>query len=148
MKVVVQNCRARHDYEILDRFEAGLVLQGSEIKSLREGRAALKDSYAQVKDGEVWLVGAHIAPYSFARGGGHEPDRTRKLLLNRREIDRIAGKLAEKGLTLVPLQIYLSEGRAKIELGLARGKRTLDKREAIREREQEREAERAARRRR
>jgi SsrA-binding protein len=148
MKVVVQNRRARHDYEILDRFEAGLVLQGSEIKSLREGRAALKDSYAQVKDGEVWLVGAHIAPYSFARGGGHEPDRTRKLLLNRREIDRIAGKLAEKGLTLVPLQIYLSEGRAKIELGLARGKRTLDKREAIREREQEREAERAARRRR
>lgn len=146
-KVVTTNRRARHDYDIFDRFEAGIVLQGSEVKSLREGKANLKDSFAHVKDGEVWLVGAYIAPYAYARGGGHDPERTRKLLLHRREIDRIAGKLAEQGLTLVPLSIYFKEGKAKVELGLGRGRRTVDKRHAIKEREQKREMERALRRR-
>ncbi len=146
MKVVTTNRRARHDYEILDRFEAGMVLLGSEVKSLRQGHANLKDSFAYVKDGEVWLVGAYIAPYSFSRGGGHDPERPRKLLLHRREIDRIAGKLAEQGLTLVPLSIYFKDGKAKVELGLARGRRTVDKRRALREREQRREMERALRR--
>jgi SsrA-binding protein len=143
MKVVTTNRRARHDYEILEQFEAGVVLEGSEIKSLREGKAVLKDAFAHVVDGEVWLVGAYIAPYTFARGGGHDPERTRKLLMHRREIDRVAAKLAEKGLTLVPLQIYLKEGKAKIELGLGRGKRTIDKRETIKARDQQREMERA-----
>ncbi len=146
-KVVTTNRRARHDYEIVDRFEAGMVLLGSEVKSLRQGNANLKDSFAHVKDGEVWLVGAYIAPYSFSRGGGHDPERTRKLLLHRREIDRIAGKLAERGFTLVPLSIYFKDGKAKVELGLARGRRTVDKRRALREREQRREMERALRRR-
>ncbi len=146
MKVVTTNRRARHDYEIIDRFEAGMVLLGSEVKSLRQGNANLKDSFAYVKDGEVWLVGAYIAPYSFSRGGGHDPERPRKLLLHRREIDRIAGKLAEQGLTLVPLSIYFKDGKAKVELGLARGRRTVDKRRALREREQRREMERALRR--
>ncbi len=147
MKVVASNRKARHDYEILDRFEAGLALEGSEVKSLREGKVVLKDSFAHVRDGEMWLVGAYIAPYQFSRGGGHDPERTRKLLLHRREIDRIAAKLAEKGLTLIPLQVYLKDGRAKVELGLGRGKRTIDKRDAIKERDQQREMERALRRR-
>jgi SsrA-binding protein len=146
-KTVATNRRARHDYEILDTVEAGLVLEGSEVKSLRDGRANIKDSFAHVKDGEVWIVGLYIAPYSFSRGGGHDPERTRKLLLNRREIDRIAGQLAEKGLTLIPLRLYFRDGKAKLELGLARGRRTVDKRHAIREREQKREMERAVRRR-
>lgn len=146
-KTVATNRRARHDYEILDTYEAGMVLEGSEVKSLRDGRANIKDSFAHVKDGEVWVVGLYIAPYSFSRGGGHDPERTRKLLLNRREIDRIAGQLAEKGLTLIPLRLYFRDGRAKVELGLARGRRTVDKRHAIREREQKREMERAVRRR-
>jgi SsrA-binding protein len=146
MKVVTTNRRARHDYLIFDQFEAGLVLEGSEVKSLREGQAHLKDSYAHVHDGEVWLVGAYIAPYTFSRGGGHDPERTRKLLLNRREIDRIASQLAEKGLTLVPLRIYFKEGKAKVELGLGRGKRTIDKRDTIKARDQQREMDRALRR--
>jgi len=146
-KVIATNRRARHDYEIIDTFEAGLVLEGSEVKSLRDGKAALKDSFAHIRDGEAWLVGAYIGPYSFARGGGHDPERTRKLLLHRREIDRIAGKLAEKGLTLVPLQLYFIDGKVKVELGLGRGKRTVDKRRTIKEREQKREMERAMRRR-
>jgi SsrA-binding protein len=146
-KTVATNRRARHDYEILDTVEAGLVLEGSEVKSLRDGRANIKDSFAHVKDGEVWIIGLYIAPYSFSRGGGHDPERTRKLLLNRREIDRIAGQLAEKGLTLIPLRLYFRDGKAKLELGLARGRRTVDKRHAIREREQKREMERAVRRR-
>ncbi len=147
MKVVASNRRARHDYEILDTFEAGLALEGSEVKSIREGKVVLKDSYAHVRDGEVWLVGTYIAPYEFSRGGGHEPERTRKLLLHKREIARINAKLGEQGLTLVPLQIYLKDGRAKVELGLGRGKRTIDKRETIKERDQQREIERALRRR-
>lgn len=145
VKVIATNRRARHDYEVIDTYEAGMVLEGSEVKSLRDGRAALKDSFAHVKDGEVWLVGAYIAPYSFSRGGGHDPERTRKLLLHRREIDRIEGKLAEKGLTLVPLRLYFKDGKAKVELGLARGRRTVDKRQVIKQREQQREMERAIR---
>ena len=148
MKVITQNRRARHDYEILDTFEAGLVLEGSEVKSLRDGQANLKDSFAQIRDGEAWLVGAYIAPYSFSRGGGHDPERSRKLLLHRREIDRIGGQLAEKGLTLVPLRMYFKEGVAKVELGLGRGKRAYDKRQSIKEREEKREMDRAIRRRR
>ncbi len=145
MKVVASNRRARHDYEILDTYEAGMSLLGSEVKSLRAGRADLKDGYGEVREGEIWLVGVYIAPYAFARGGGHEPERARKLLLHRREIDRIGGRLAEQGLTLVPLRIYFKEGRAKVELGLARGRRRYDKRQALREREQRREMERATR---
>lgn len=147
MKVAASNRRARHDYEILDTFEAGIALEGSEVKSIREGKVVLKDSFAHVRDGEVWLVGTYIAPYEFSRGGGHDPERTRKLLLHRREIERINAKLGEQGLTLVPLQIYLKDGKAKVELGLGRGKRTIDKREAIKERDQLREIERALRRR-
>lgn len=146
VKVVATNRKARHDYEILDTFEAGLVLRGSEVKSLREGKATIKDSFAHVKDGEIFLVGLYIGPYGFSRDGGHAPERTRKLLLNRREIDRIAGKLAERGLTLVPLQIYFKEGRAKLELGLGRGKRTVDKRHTLRDKQQQREMDRAVRR--
>lgn len=145
-KVIATNRRARFDYDIVDRYEAGLVLTGSEVKSLREGKANLKDSFGQVKDGEAWLVGTYIAPYSFSREGGHDPERTRKLLLHRREIDQIAGKLAERGLTLVPIQLYWKDGKAKVELGLAKGRRTIDKRRAIKEREQKREMERAMRR--
>lgn len=146
IQVVATNRRARHDYEIIDDFEAGIVLTGSEVKSLRAGKANLKDSFAHVRDGEVWLVGAYIAPYSFSREGGHDPERTRKLLLHRREIDRIAGTLAEKGLTLVPMRLYFKDGKAKVQIGLARGKRTVDKRADIKKREHEREMERARRR--
>ncbi len=148
MKMITQNRRAWRDYEILDTFEAGLVLEGSEVKSLRDGKANLKDSFAQVRDGEIWLVGSYVAPYSFSRGGGHDPERSRKLLLHRREIDRIAGQLAEKGLTLVPLKMYFKDGKAKVELGLGRGKRAYDKRQTIKEREEKREMDRAIRRRR
>ncbi len=146
IKVVASNRRARHDYEIVDTFEAGIVLEGSEVKSLREGRANLKDSFGHVRNGEMWLVGAYIGPYAFSRGGGHDPERTRKLLLNRREIDQISGKIAEKGLTLIPLRLYFKEGKVKVEIALARGRRTVDKRDAIKEREQRREMERSVRR--
>jgi SsrA-binding protein len=143
VKVVSSNRRARRNYTIVETVEAGLALLGSEVKSLRDGRLNLKDSYALVKDGEAFLVGAYIAPYEFARDGGHDPERERKLLLHRREIDRIGGQLAEKGLTLVPLQVYFKEGKAKVELGLAKGKTSYDKRETIRERDARREAEKA-----
>ena len=145
LKVVASNRRARHDYEIIDSYEAGLVLQGSEIKSIREGHVQLKDSFAHVRDGEMYLVGSYIGPYAFSRDGGHEPERSRKLLLQRRQIDRIASELAEKGLTLIPLRMYLKKGKAKVELGLARGKRTIDKRETIKQRDLDREMERALR---
>ena len=145
VKVVASNRRARHDYEIIDSYEAGLVLQGSEIKSIREGHVQLKDSFAHVRDGEMYLVGSYIGPYAFSRDGGHEPERSRKLLLQRRQIDRIASELAEKGLTLIPLRMYLKKGKAKVELGLARGKRTIDKRETIKQRDLDREMERALR---
>jgi SsrA-binding protein len=144
---VAQNRRALHEFTILDRFEAGIVLTGSEVKSLRERGATIRDAYAEVRDGEVWLVNAHIPEYFNAGMLGHEPLRTRKLLLHRQEIARLAGRLAEKGLTLVPLRLYFTaEGRAKIEIGVGRGRRLYDKRHAIAEREMKREADRAMRR--
>ena len=142
-KVVATNRKARFNYEILDTFEAGIVLRGSEVKSLRAAQVQLKDSYASIRGGEVWLENAHIAPYSFAEGGGHEPERPRKLLLHRREIDRLFGRIREEGLTLVPLQVYFKDGKAKIELGLGKGKRTRDKRRDIVKRQQKREMDRA-----
>ena len=148
VKVVASNRRARHDYEILDQVEAGLVLEGSEVKSLREGKAQLKDSFAHIRDGEVFLVGVFIAPYTFSRGGGHEPERTRKLLLNRREIARLGARVAEQGLTLIPLDLHFRSGKVKVNLGLARGKNTIDKRDTLKERDQKREMERAMKRRR
>jgi SsrA-binding protein len=145
-KVVATNRKARHDFDILDTYEAGISLLGSEVKSMRAGHVDLKDAYATIRDGEAWLEQVHIAPYPFARDGGHEPGRPRKLLMHRREIDRLAGTLAEKGLTLVALSIYFSNGKAKVELGLAKGRRTIDKRRAIRDREEQREMDRAAKR--
>lgn len=144
-RIVTVNRKARHDYEILDRFEAGIVLVGSEVKSLRLGRANLKDSFARIEKGEVFLVNAHISPYEAASRFGHEPERARKLLLHRAEIDKLAGKVNERGLTLVPLRIYFKDGRAKVELGLGRGRKSYDKREAIKRREMERETDRAMR---
>ncbi len=142
-KIVASNRRARHDFDILETFECGIALVGSEVKSLRAGQAQLKDSYAEIRGGEVWLENAHIAPYQFARGGGHDPERSRKLLLHRREIERLIGKVNEAGLTLIPLSIYFSGGLAKVELALAKGRRTIDKRYRIKEREVKREMERA-----
>lgn len=146
IKVVATNRRARRNYTVLDTYEAGLVLVGSEVKSLREGKMELKDSYGDIRQGEAYLVGAHISPYDYAREGGHDPERMRKLLLHRRQIDRIAGALAEKGLTLVPLRVYFKDGKAKVEMALARGKTTVDKRRTLRDREHQREMERATRR--
>jgi SsrA-binding protein len=146
-RVVATNRRARFEYEIVDTFEAGLVLTGPEVKSLREARANLGDSYATVHRGEAWLEKLHISPYEPAtRANPSDPQRRRKLLLHRREIDRLAGRIAEKGLTLIPLTIYFLRGRAKVELALARGKHRHDKRETIRRREQDRESRRAMRR--
>ena len=142
-KVVATNRQARFNYEILDTFEAGMVLRGSEVKSLRAAQVQLKDSYASIRDGEMWLENAHIAPYSFAEGGGHDPERPRKLLLHRREIDRLYGRIREEGLTLVPTQVYFTNGRAKVELGLGKGKSRHDKRRSIVERQQKREMARA-----
>ena len=140
-KVVASNRKARHDYSILETVEAGLVLAGSEVKSLREGHVQLADAYAHVGGRELWLEGVHIAPYAFARGfGAHEPDRPRKLLLHRDEIDRLAARVTRDRLTLVPLAIYFKDGRAKVELALARGRRKEDRREAIAERDAQREA--------
>ncbi len=140
---IAVNRRARHDYFIEESLEAGLVLTGSEVKSLRAGKAQLKDSYAQLKHGELWLVNAHISEYSPAAQFGHDPVRARKLLLHRREIDRLAGKVKEQGLTLIPMRLYFKQGRAKVELGLARGKKLYDKRESIKAREVRRELDRA-----
>jgi SsrA-binding protein len=142
-KVVATNRQARFNYEILDTYEAGMALLGSEVKSLRAGHVQLKDSYATIRGGEVWLENAHVSPYSFADKGGHDPERPRKLLLHRREIDRLTGRIKEEGLTLVPIQMYFTDGKAKVELGLAKGKRTHDKRKAIVERQQKREMDRA-----
>ena len=143
VKVIATNRKARHDYLIEDTIEAGLVLTGSEIKSIRAGQVNLRDSYATVREGEVWLVNVHIAPYKQASFQNHEPRRDRKLLLHRREINRLTGKLQEKGLTLVPLQLYLKNSRAKVELGLARGKKSYDKRQSLRERDDRRQMARA-----
>jgi SsrA-binding protein len=143
--LVASNRRALHDYEILEKVEAGLVLLGPEVKSLREGRANLSDSYAVLRRGEAYLVNAHVSPYAQASRENPDPRRERKLLLNRSEIRRLAGKVAERGLTIVPLSLYFKNGRAKVELGLARGKRVYDKRQSLKRREQEREIERAVR---
>ena len=142
---ITVNRRARHDYFIEETIEAGLVLTGSEVKSLRAGKAQLKDSYGQIKHGEVWLFNAHISEYSPAAQFGHAPTRSRKLLLHRREIERLIGKVKERGLTLIPLRLYFKHGHAKVELGLARGKKLYDKRAAIKERESQREVDRALR---
>lgn len=130
VKMVANNRRARFEYEILETWEAGLVLQGTEVKALREGRVNLGDAYGEIRDGEGWIVKMHIGPYEMGNRENHEPFRRRKLLLHRREIRRILPKLEEQGLTLVPLRLYFREGRAKIELGLARGKKLHDKRDA------------------
>ncbi|ASW55252.1 SsrA-binding protein SmpB [Plantactinospora sp. KBS50] len=138
-KAVASNRKARHEYTILKTYEAGLVLVGTEVKSLRAGYVSLVDAFAQERDGEIMLYGLHIAEYGFGSWTNHQPRRTRKLLLRRVEIDRILEKLREPGLTLVPLSIYFSDGWAKVELGLARGRRTYDKRQAIAERDANRE---------
>jgi SsrA-binding protein len=142
---ITVNRRARHDYHIEETIEAGLVLVGSEVKSLRDGKANLKDSYGRIASGEIWLLNAHISPYGPASQFGHDPTRSRKLLLHQREIARLSGKVKERGFTLVPLRMYFKNGRAKVELALARGKQSHDKRSAIREREVRREMDRAAR---
>ena len=142
-KVVAQNRKARHDYHIHDTYEAGIALSGTEVKSLREGRATLADAFATVDDGEVWLRSAHIPEYSHGTWTNHTARRTRKLLLHRREIDKIARELDAKGNTLVPLSLYFVDGYAKVELAVASGKREYDKRQTIAERESRREAERA-----
>jgi SsrA-binding protein len=142
---IATNRQARFRYDLLETFETGIALQGSEVKSLRDGKANLKDAYAFVRDGEVWLHNMHIAPYGPAAGDGHDPERPRKLLMHKHEIERLIGKTQERGLTLVPTRIYFSGPRAKLELALARGKEQRDKRESIREREQKRDMERALR---
>jgi len=142
-KLIVENRRARHDYHLLERVEAGLVLTGTEVKSLREGRANLRRAYADPRDGELWLVGAHISAYEQGSMGQHEPERDRKLLLHRREIDRLAEQVNEKGLTLVPIRLYFKDGRAKVELAVARGKERRDRRRELAKRDADRQIERA-----
>src|SRR5216110_2271014 len=144
-RVVATNRRARHEYEILETLEAGLVLRGTEVKSLRDGQVNFKDSYVTVRNEEAWLRGCHISPYSHGTDANHEPERDRKLLLHKREISRLTGKVAERGLTLIPMRLYFTSGRAKLEIGLARGKKLHDKRSALRERETKREMEKAVR---
>jgi SsrA-binding protein len=139
---VATNRRARHKFELLEKMEAGVELQGSEVKSLREGKASINEAYALIDKGEVWLRGAHIPPYLPASQENHEPERPRKLLLHRREIERLIGKSAQRGLTLVPTRIYFKAGRAKVELALAKGKEGRDRREDIQKRDQRREIER------
>jgi len=143
VKVVCQNRKAFHDYFIEDTLEAGIALSGTEVKSLREGKANLKDSYVLVKGGEVFLLNCHISPYSHGNIMNHDPVRTRKLLLHRKEIDRMSGKAAAKGYTLIPLKIYFKASFAKVEIGLAKGKRLFEKRDTIKEREARREIEKA-----
>ena len=141
-KLIAENRKARHEYELLERIEAGLVLQGTEVKALREGRATLQRAFADVRGNEVWLVGANIASYDKGGYANHDPDRDRKLLLHRREIDRLRGRVQERGLTLVPTRLYFRDGRAKVELALARGKELRDKRRDIADRESKRRIER------
>ena len=142
---VASNRYASYRFELLDRLECGIALQGTEVKALRNGGAQLKDGYALVRDGELWLHNVHIPPYPPAARDNHEPERDRKLLLNRRQIDRLKAQTKEKGLTLVPTRIYFSDGRAKVEIALAKGKDRFDKREAIKERETKRDMDRALR---
>jgi SsrA-binding protein len=146
-RIICQNRKAYHDYEILETIEAGMVLVGTEVKSLRQGKANLKDSYARIRHGEVHLYGLHISAYSHATYDNHEPERVRKLLLHKFEIQRLFGKTQEKGLSLIPLKLYFSDkGKAKVELGLARGKRLYDKRESLKRKEESRELERVRKR--
>jgi SsrA-binding protein len=147
-KTIAENRRARYDYQLLERLEAGLVLTGTEVKSLRNGRATLAQAYAEVRDGEAWLVGLEIATYDQGNRANHEPMRARKLLLHRREIDSLYGKVREKGLTIVPTRLYFKDGRVKVELAVARGKEQRDKRRDVMEREARRAIERAVSRRR
>ena len=142
-RTIAVNRKAYHDYHIQESFEAGIVLKGSEIKSIRAGRVDLRDAYAKPENGELWLFHTHIASYDAASYNTHEPTRPRKLLLHRKEVDSLAGKVAQRGLTLVPLKLYIKHGIAKIELGVAKGKRVYDKREAIARRGAEREMDRA-----
>ncbi|HEY1367980.1 MAG TPA: SsrA-binding protein SmpB [Gaiellaceae bacterium] len=141
-KLIVDNRRARHDYHLSDRVEAGVALTGTEVKSLRDGRASLQQSYADIRDGEVWLVGAHISVYDRGNRQNHDPDRDRKLLLHRREIDSLYGKVRERGFTLVPTRLYFKDGRVKVELALARGKELHDKRRDLSARDAQRQIER------
>lgn len=142
-RILCSNRKAYHDYHIEESLEAGIELKGTEIKSLREGKANLKDSYAILKDGEAFLLGCHISPYSHGNIYNHEPLRTRKLLLHREEIRKLTGKVTQRGFTLIPVRIYLSKGRAKVEIALARGKKLFDKRETIKEKDLRRESEKA-----
>jgi SsrA-binding protein len=141
-KVIAENRRARHDYHLLERYEAGIVLTGTEVKSLRESRATLQQAYADVRGEEVWLVGAHIAEYAQGNVNNHDPDRDRKLLLHRKEIASLYGKLRERGLTLVPTRLYFKDGKVKVEVALARGKEQRDKRRDIAKRDAARQIER------
>ena len=146
MKVICANKKAYHDYHIEEKFETGIVLTGTEVKALREGKANLKDSYARVKDGELFLVNAHISPYSCGNIYNHDPKRTRKLLMHSREIDRLVGKVKERGYTLVPLSLYFNKrNMAKMEIALAKGKTLYDKRESIRKKDEKRLTERETR---
>jgi SsrA-binding protein len=145
---IADNRRARRDYELLERVEAGVVLTGTEVKSARDGKVQLAQAYADIRDGEAWLVGASIAEYAQAGNSGHIPDRDRKLLLHRREIDSLYGKAREKGLTLVPTRMYFKDGRVKVEVALARGRERADKRRVIADRDAQRQIERALKRRR
>ena len=142
VKVVATNRKAKHDYFLFDQLEAGLVLQGSEIKSIRAGQISLKEAYVQIDGQEAWLVDAHIAPYEHANRFNHEPRRARKLLLKRREIDRMWDEIRKKGITIIPLRVYLKNGRAKVEIALAKGKKQYDKRQTIAKRDAQREVER------
>jgi SsrA-binding protein len=142
-KLIAENRRARHEYHLLERYEAGLVLTGTEVKSLRDGKAILQRAFGDLREGELYLVGAHIPEYAQANIQNHDPDRDRKLLLHRRELDQLVGKVQEKGLTLVPTRLYWKDGRAKVELALARGKDVRDKRRDIAERDARRQIERA-----
>ena len=146
IKLVCQNRKAFHDYEIVETIEAGLGLVGTEVKSLRDGRANLKDSYARIKRGEAFLYGLHISAYTHAYYDNHDPERVRKLLLHRQEIKRLLGKTQEKGFALIPLKIYFKEGKAKVEIALARGKKAYDKRESLKRKEEARELDRARKR--
>ena len=145
IKIVAQNRKARHSYFIEERYEAGMVLQGTEVKALREGRANIKDGYARIKDGEIYLMDVHISPYAFGNRFNHDPLRPRKLLMHSREIHRLTGKVKEKGFSLIPLSIYFSHGRAKVALALAKGKKLYDKREALKRKAMEKEVERSQR---
>jgi SsrA-binding protein len=142
-KLIAENRRARHDYHLLERLEAGLTLTGTEVKSLRAGQATLQRAFADIRDGEVWLVGAHIPEYVQGNIANHDPDRDRKLLLHRREIDSLLGKVREKGLTLVPTKLYFKDGRVKVEIAVARGKEGRDKRRDLAERDARRQIDRA-----